>query len=143
MTYQINFQQTLTDDEQQMLWDGIEQASRAKVGTTGRNELCFLLRDEQGKVLGGVQGNCDNFGWLWIDSLWVSESLRGKGLGQQLLQAIEGQSIELGCTHSHLTSFTYQAVDFYKQHGYSIFGELENYPQGHSRCWMKKVLVNQ
>ena len=142
MTYEINFQETLTHDEQQILWDGIETAISTKVGKTGRYELCFLLRDEQGEILGGVQGNCDNWGWLWIDSLWVSESLRGQGFGKKLLETIEDKAIALECTHSHLTSFTFQAVDFYKGLGYAVFGELADYPKGHSRCWLKKELVS-
>ncbi|WP_076408277.1 N-acetyltransferase [Shewanella sp. UCD-KL12] len=141
MTYKLEFKQTLTHDEQQVLWSGIEQATSSSVGHTGRNELCFLLRDQHGVVIAGVQGNCDNWGWLWIDSLWVCGSLRGQGMGKQLLQTIEKRAISHGCTHSHLTSFTFQAVDFYLRHGYSIFGELPDYPPGHSRCWLKKALV--
>lgn len=131
----------LSDEEQHALWDGIEGFTKKIVGDTGRHDLAFLLRNECDEVVGGVQGNYDNFGWLWVDSLWVSESFRGQGLGIQLLNKIESIAIEKGCKYSHLTSFSYQAADFYIKQGYEVFGELENYFKTHSRCWLKKELV--
>ncbi len=61
MTYKINFQSTLSHDEQEVLWAGIEKAIPASVGKTGRRELCFLLRDEQGQNFGGMRVFADCF----------------------------------------------------------------------------------
>ncbi len=141
MEYEIIFQEKLADHELQILWDGIESDAQSKVGATGRHELAYLLRNAEGSIIGGVQGNYDNFGWLWIDSLWVSDKIRGSGFGVQLLDQIEREAIKNGCAHAHLTSFTYQAVEFYKKQGYTVFGELEDYLVGHSRCWLRKKLV--
>jgi len=131
----------LTDHEQKALWDGIEDFTQAIVGDTGRFELSYLLRDDQGNVKGGIQGNYDNFGWLWIDSLWVCKTMRGLGHGIDLLKTIEGEAIKNGIKNSHLTSFSHQAANFYVKQGYEVFGELEDYPAGHSRCWLKKKLT--
>jgi GNAT superfamily N-acetyltransferase len=139
--YQIERKDKLSQQEQTAIWDGIEGFSQTKVPATGRNELAFLLRDSDGLLLGGVQGNYDNFGWLWIDSLWVAAALRGQGYGIRLLNKIEGEARINDCQNSHLTSFSYQAVDFYKKHGYHVFGELEDYLPGHSRCWLRKSLA--
>lgn len=141
MKLAITRKDKLSEKEQQALWDGIENFTQAIVGDTGRHDLSFLLHNERGEIMGGVQGNYDNFGWLWIDSLWVSKHVRGQGLGIQLLIKIEAEALQNGCTNSHLTSFSYQAADFYIKQGYEIFGELENYPKEHSRCWLKKDLV--
>jgi hypothetical protein len=35
---------------------------------------------------------------------------------------------------------TFQARGFYEQIGYVAFGELENYPQGQSRHFLRKAL---
>jgi len=140
VAYSIIQKNKLSDIEQNLLWDGIEQFTQAIVGETGRHELCYLVKDSQGAVIGGIQGNYDNFGWLWIDSLWVSTDARGQGLGIKLLDKIESEAITNGCKNAHLTSFTHQAVDFYIKQGYHTFGELEDYPKGHSRCWLKKAL---
>ncbi|EPJ49120.1 MAG: N-acetyltransferase GCN5 [Osedax symbiont Rs1] len=141
MKLTISQSNKLTTAEQHILWDGIESFTQPIVGDTGRHELCFLLRDENHQVLGGVQGNYDNFAWLWIDSLFVSKSARGVGYGLQLLNIIEAEALKNDCKHSHLTSFSYQAVDFYKKQGYEVFAELVDYPPGHSRCWLKKALT--
>jgi GNAT superfamily N-acetyltransferase len=131
----------LSQKEQHALWDGIEEFTQSIVGDTGRHELSFLLHHDNAEIVGGVQGNYDNFGWLWIDSLWVSKSVRGQGFGIQLLNKIEQIAVQNGCKYSHLTSFSYQAADFYIKQGYEVFGEIENYTKQHSRCWLKKELV--
>jgi GNAT superfamily N-acetyltransferase len=141
LEYEIIQKDKLSDEDQNTLWDGIESFTQPIVGTTGRYELSFLLQCGDGEVAGGVQGNYDNFGWLWIDSLWVSESVRGRGYGVKLLNRIEGEAKKNGSKNSHLSSFSYQAADFYKKQGYTIFGELDDYPsKGHSRYWLKKKL---
>ncbi|QQX78630.1 GNAT family N-acetyltransferase [Shewanella sp. KX20019] len=139
--YQIERKDKLSLQEQNVIWDGIEAFSQTKVPATGRQELAFVLRDNEGQLLGGVIGNYENSGWLWIDSLWVSADLRGQGYGIRLLDKIEAEARLNGCEHSHLTSFSYQAVEFYKRKGYRVFGEIEDYLPGHSRCWLRKNLV--
>jgi hypothetical protein len=39
-----------------------------------------------------------------------------------------------------LDTFSFQAPDFYKQHGYQVFGELQDFPSGHQRYYLKKQL---
>ncbi len=108
--YRITRKDKLSELEQATIWDGIETFSQTKVAATGRHELAFVLRNPNGELLGGVIGNYDNFGWLWIDSFWVSETLRGQGYGTKLINQIEQEARKNGCEHSHLTSFSYQAV---------------------------------
>ena len=45
-----------------------------------------------------------------------------------------------GCRYAHLDTFSYQARPFYDRLGYRLFGELENYPPGHSRFFLRKQL---
>jgi hypothetical protein len=45
------------------------------------------------------------------------------------------------CVHlPHLDTFDFEAKDFYIKHGYDVFGVLEDWPLGHKRYYMKKVL---
>ncbi len=46
-----------------------------------------------------------------------------------------------GCTYAHLNTFSYQARPFYEKRGYEVFAELDDYPKGHQRVFMKKCLV--
>ena len=147
---------TLSEQDQNLVWQGIELHTQGIVGATGRHELIYLLKSDAGEIQGAVQGNYDNFGWLWIDSLWVSEAVRGLGYGTMLLNTIEQAALDKQCHHSHLTSFSYQAADFYLKQHYTVFAELDNYVpeqiikdrkadgadpiKGNSRYWLKKSL---
>jgi hypothetical protein len=37
-------------------------------------------------------------------------------------------------------TFSFQALDFYKKHGYVVFAKLNDIPPGHSRYYLKKLL---
>ena len=66
--------------------------------------------------------------------------MRGEGLGTLLLEEVERVAKENGSHLIHLDTFDFQAKDFYLNHGYSVFGELEDCPKGHTRYFMSKVL---
>ncbi len=47
---------------------------------------------------------------------------------------------ENSCTLAHLSTFDFQAKNFYIKHWYEVFGILENSPEGHCRYYLKKVI---
>jgi len=98
------------------------------------------MRDEDGTIVGGVHGNYGSFGWLYVDALWVSEELRGQGHGTRLIAMIEAEAARHGCTNVYLNTFTFEAPAFYEKLGYTIFAELEDFPPGHSRLFLRKTL---
>jgi len=80
------------------------------------------------------------WGWLYVDLLWIEEELRGRGYGHRLLTRVEDEARKFGAKHAYLDTFSFQVPDFYKQHGYQVFGELQDFPPGHQRYFMKKEL---
>ena len=139
--YEITFNEDPPDEDLQALRDGYQAFTEAQIGKEDRREIAFFIRDGQGSVIGGVEGCYSNYGWLWIGLLWVSEELRGKGYGVKLMASIEEEAKRNGCTNAYLNSFSFQGVEFYKKIGYRVFGEMEDFPPGHSVCSLTKRLI--
>lgn len=90
-------------------------------------------------VLGGASAK--TFGlWLLIENIWVSETLRGKNLGTQILQMLESEAIKRGCQFSLLDTLNFQARPFYEKFGYQVKWVQENYPQTGCKYFMVKIL---
>ena len=116
--------------------------NRSKVGGKPKESLTFFLRDAGGRIVGGVHGNYSPTGrWLYVDTLWVSERARGGGYGARLMQLVEREAVARGCTDAYLSTFSFQAPEFYRKLGYAVFGELEDFPPGHKRYFLKKKLT--
>lgn len=103
-------------------------------------EVQKKVTDSEGNILAGCLAGIYFGCVLAVDILWVSESCRHQGLGSKLLQAVESEGKAAGCTLVHLDTFDFQAKDFYRKQGYTLFGTLEDCPQGHCRYYLKKNL---
>lgn len=103
-------------------------------------DLSRKVLSEDGKILAGIIVRMYCWRCIYIDTFWIDESMRGEGLGTLLLEEVERVAKENGSHLIHLDTFDFQAKDFYLTHGYSVFGELEDCPKGHTRYFMSKVL---
>ena len=109
---------------------------------TGRNDhrpLVIAVETADREVLGGLWGRTA-YDWLFVELLFVPESLRGRGVGTELMMRAETEAVARGCRSAWLDTFEFQARAFYERLGYSCFGELEDYPVGASRYFMRKRL---
>ena len=118
---------------------GIHNYNVQQAGETLHQQLCFVLRAPDQKIVGGLIGTT-YWNWLYVDLLFVKEDLRGRGYGHRLLETAEDEARKRGAKHVYLDTFSFQAPDFYKQHGYQIFGELKDFPVGHQRFFLTKQL---
>ncbi len=101
--------------------------------------LCFALYAPDGSIAGGVIGET-HWNWLFITLMWLNEEMRGQGYGDKLLNAAEDEGRRRGATHAYLDTFSFQAPEFYKRHGYQVFGVLNDFPPGHQRFYLTKQL---
>jgi GNAT superfamily N-acetyltransferase len=138
---QISLETPPAKEDLAILREGLKDHRLTAVGEAWIKDLAYFLRDEAGTVRGGVFGNCGSFGWLYVDTLWVDESLRGQGYGARLMAAIETEARRRSCSHVYLSTFTFQAGEFYKHLGYTEFGRLDDFPPGHSRLFLRKDLT--
>jgi ribosomal protein S18 acetylase RimI-like enzyme len=108
------------------------------VGKRNYKPLAITVRDKA-KIVGLLTGYTA-WGWLFVDTLWVSEKRRGRNMGKTLLAKAEGEARKRGAKHAYLYSFSFQAPGFYRKLGYREFGKLKGYPKGHSCHWLTKAL---
>jgi ribosomal protein S18 acetylase RimI-like enzyme len=106
------------------------------------HKVLVTARDEDGTLIGGIHGEMFS-DWLHIDTLWVDEKHRGRGIGSSLLKQIEKAAVSNGFSGGHTETTSYQALGFYLKHGYEVFGELEGKPAGSTWYYIKKRLAQR
>ena len=104
------------------------------------NHVCIVARDRQGRVRGGAQGVAVG-AWLALDTVWVEDAFRKRGLGGRVLEAAEAEGRRRGCQWAILATFEYQAPDFYSRRGYVEYARMQDFPWGHTRFQLRKALA--
>lgn len=103
------------------------------------SEIHLFLKDENNKVRGGLLGEiCWN--WLEIHTLMIDEDIRKLGYGTKLLLEVEKIALEKNCNFIKVDTLSFQALDFYKKHGYQEFGILDNVGRDYQHYYLKKDL---
>jgi GNAT superfamily N-acetyltransferase len=138
--YTMTIEETPDPGDARFVFERLLEFNRSRTGAgDGHRQLAIFLRNESNAIVGGLLG--DTFwGWLYVQILWIDESLRHQGYGHTLLAAAEQEAIARGCHHALLDTMSFQARPFYEKHGYTVFGELHDIPVGHSRYYMQKRL---
>jgi GNAT superfamily N-acetyltransferase len=137
--YQIVYVDKPEESAWGIIGQGIRNYNTQQAGDDKPQRLCFALIGPDQVIVGGVIGVI-YWDWLYIDLMWVKDELRGHGYGHRLLTLIEEEARQRGAKNVYLDTFSFQAPDFYKQHGYQVFGELHNFPPGHQRYFLTKQL---
>ncbi|CEG57197.1 GNAT family N-acetyltransferase [Legionella fallonii] len=142
MTYEITFESNPHPDDIQVLSTGIMNHAKQAKDQEPLDFFAFFIRDNQNTILGGCNG-CNLYGCLYIDQLWVSETLRHKGLGTKLIQAAEDFGKEKGCTFATVNTMDWEALDFYKNLGFEIEFERHGFVKNSVFYFLKKPLYSK
>jgi ribosomal protein S18 acetylase RimI-like enzyme len=122
------------------LEDQINAYNVAVTGIVDWYPLAIFVRDDDGQIVAGINGGMWG-GYLEIKNLWVHEDRRGQGLGRRLLLAAEQQARAHGCAQVLLDTHDFQAPEFYKKLGYTVFGTFEGIGGRYNRYYLHKKLV--
>ena len=82
------------------------------------------------------------WGWFNFTTVWVHPSHRRKGIASKMLAQAETEAARLGYTQAYLDTFSFQSPELYLRAGYEVFGQLDNFPAGGKRLFMRKTLTN-
>lgn len=105
---------------------------------TNNEYYCISAKDKNNVLLAGLAaelyGNV-----FYINYLWVSDKLRGGGLGRELLRLAEKKARGTDSNTIAVDTFSFQAPDFYVCNGFSIIGILEC-GEDYKRYYLSKSL---
>jgi GNAT superfamily N-acetyltransferase len=139
-TYELTVCHDLREEDKLELFSGLREYNSRYIDTTAWGPLGVYCRNSLGVMSGGLiasrKGN-----WLCIDYLWVSEDVRGTGLGASLIKEVEQQAMALGCQQALVDTFSFQALPFYQKLGYMLQMSLDDFPvNGVQRHYLSKML---
>ena len=78
----------------------------------------FAVYDD-GKLVGGATGIIE-FDWYFLEELWIDEKYRNKHIGSKLMKTVENYYENKGFENINLTTYGFQAPEFYKKCGFEI-----------------------
>jgi len=122
------------------LMDGVRVFNRTLLPGMKGHTVTVAVRDEASELLGGVVGRiaADS---MYVEVVWTSDSVRGTGLGRQMMVMLEDEARKRGATEIWLYTMSFQAKPFYEKLGYSQFAELPWDGGRHARHFMRKDIV--
>ena len=118
---------------------GVDQHNVAVTGMPDYYPMAFLLRDARGETRGGLLGDIWG-GWLHVKYLWVDRPLRHAGWASRLVAAAEDYARDHGAQRVCLETFSFQARPLYEKLGYEVFAQLDDFPLGHTKYFLRKTL---
>ncbi|MGN8632241.1 GNAT family N-acetyltransferase [Blautia sp. HCP3S3_G3] len=136
---EIKITDNVTDKDIDEIYQQLKKFNLSKMEPSEEIPLGVFMNDDNGVKKAGLTG--ETFGnWLCIKYLWVSEDLRGRGIGSQLLQAAESEAMKRGAKYVFVDTFSFQAPEFYRKHGYEEVFQLYEYPYSGSRSYFTKKI---
>ncbi len=139
MSIRIEVEDHPDPETENVVTQGLRGFNAAKAGPSNLEDLWIIARDAQDQVQGGLKGRISR-SWFFVERLWVSEAVRGTGVGRGLMERAEAIARKRDCIGCYLDTFSFQSPEFYYRLGYKEFGRIEDFPPGYTRFWLKKRL---
>jgi len=136
---QLNVTERVTHQDLDEVRLGLNAFNSRFINIDELKSIGVFVTDERGVKLAGLTGSTAG-NWLRIDMLWVSDALRGQGVGTQLIKAAEAEARQRGCRYAQVDTTSFQARPFYEKLGYTLRFSLERYPRHHQRHYLSKAL---
>ncbi|GGC76926.1 GNAT family N-acetyltransferase [Undibacterium terreum] len=138
-SYKVALEAEPAPADMHTLVNGLTEFNAMQTGGQMPDYLLVSVRDSAGQLAGGLLG-ATYLGWLQIQIVWMPDSLRGQGYGQELMEAAEKEGLRRGCNKVFLETFSFQALPFYEKCGYKVFSRLADFPPGGARYALTKDL---
>ncbi|MCS6097797.1 GNAT family N-acetyltransferase [Shewanella baltica] len=118
-TLKIEYTENLSDEANDKMTAGHEKYEHENGIEINYKNFAFTLSDQNGEIF-GILNAYTAYSEIYIEDLWVNESLRRMGHGKQLVQALENHFKGKGYNNINLVTNEFQSPDFYKKCGYDV-----------------------
>ncbi len=119
--------------------EGFTRYGKQNNVTLNYDGFCFAAENAEGKITGVITGHA-YYNEVYIGDLIVDEQCRGTGLGSRLVRTVENTYRGKGYDIVTLTTFGFQAPEFYKKLGYTVEFIRESRDPKLSKYFLKKDL---
>ena len=103
------------------------------------DEFCFAAKNPDGTITGVITGRA-YYNEVCIGDLIIGEAYRGTGLGSRLVRAVEEAYKGKGYDFITLTTFGFQAPEFYRKLGYQTDFVRESTDPKLTKYFLRKKL---
>ena len=140
MTHQVIFENNPRPEDIQVLGDAIMNQATQKKGFKPLDFFSLFIREEDNTIVGGCNG-CTLYGCLYIDQLWVSDSLRNQGLGTKLIESAFQYGKDKCCTFATVNTMDWEALGFYQKLGFTIEFERHGFQKNSVFYFLRKEFL--
>jgi ribosomal protein S18 acetylase RimI-like enzyme len=124
--------------DQSVVNDGVfEYGRRLASDGNALGLACFTRRDA--RLVAGGLGRTE-YSRLFITSVWVSEHLRGNGLGSEIISRMEREALARNCRDALIETLIERNVKLYERLGYTSIARIPHYVGDFTRHIMLKTL---
>ena len=127
----------LNEEQIDEVCEKLSAYNRNFIGYRLNGSVCIGI-EEDGRLIAGLTGYMTAFKILYIDTVFVEEEFRQRGIGTSLIREAERRAKELGANMIRLDTFNWQGRDFYNKLGYEEVGSYSSPEDGFSEHFFLK-----
>jgi len=129
-----------SEEDTAVMDHGIVAFNKSQVPFTQTpNNVWFdMCIKDGGEMVAAISSKASCWKTFCLVDLWVKEEYRGKGYATSLIQDVEKQARDFGCEIGVLETFNPAMRQLCEKMGWQVYGELKDYPPGHTRYYMSK-----
>ncbi len=118
----MSFEHTFTPASEDI--DFLTQKINQETPELGQSHpFAFFIRDERNQIIAGCNGSMI-FGSIYTDQLWVHPWSRKKGLGRQLMEAVETYGRRSGCSMATVATMSFHLPALYELRQTRVDGDF-------------------
>ena len=129
MPVEITVVEEARAEDREAIFPALIAFNRANAPDPEYAHLTLLVHDADGRPAGGLWGR-GFYQWLFVEYLVVPESMRGQGVGRDLMARAEAWARAKGYVGVWVDTFSFQARPFYEKLGFTVFGGVAGVSAG-------------